>query len=59
MNKGTDRKENNKKWIVRWVVNGFVVKENFEKKQNANKYYNKIINDMSEHLEEIQMYCAQ
>ena len=46
-----------KKWIVRWIVKGFVVKEKFENKQNANKYYNKIINDMSEYLEEIQMYC--
>lgn len=44
-----------KKWIVRWTVEGFNVREKFNSKREAKKYYNKIINEV-EGLEEIDMW---
>ena len=45
-----------KKWKVRWVVEGFVVREEFSTKKEALKYYDKISNEMVQHLEEIDIW---
>ena len=45
-----------KKYIVRWVVEGFVVKEEFNNYDDAEKYYDDTLDKMSEHLLEIDLY---
>lgn len=44
-----------KKWIVRWVVKGFNVREEFNSYAEAEKYYDEIINTIN-HIEEIDIW---
>lgn len=44
-----------KKWIVRWCVEGFNIREKFNAKEEAEKYYNKIINTIDD-IYEIDMW---
>ncbi len=44
-----------KKWYVRWCVEGFNVKEKFDTKEEAENYYNEIINKISD-IYEIDMW---
>ena len=41
--------------MVRWTVDGFNVREKFNTKKEAMKYYNKILNEV-EHIEEIDIW---
>lgn len=45
-----------RKWIVRWTTDGFNTREEFNTKEEADKYYDKIIMEHQEYLDGIDLW---
>lgn len=45
-----------KKWIVRYEVEGFVVKEMFKKIEDAEKFYDRVLESLEDFLITIDLY---